>query len=221
MKRDTLQKIIRFLIRTITVTEYQGVEHIPASGGVIIATNHMSRVDIPVLFVNPVRDDVTALVADKYKRYSLLSWFIRTAEGIWLDREKADFTAFRVAADALRAGQALGIAPEGTRSDTSQLLEGKSGTILLALRTGAPIVPVGIAGSESAVKKLLSFRRPHMVARFGPAFTIPTLSRENREAELQRATDELMCRIAVLLPEQYWGFYANHPRLKELLRDAS
>lgn len=221
MKRETLQKIIRFLIRTLTVTEYQGTEHIPLSGGAIFATNHMSRLDIPVLFVNPVRTDVTALVADKYKRYSFFKWFNQTAGGIWLDRDKADFTAFRVAADVLKSGRPLGIAPEGTRSTTQQLLEGKSGTVLLAVRTGAPIVPVGIAGSESAMKKLVSFRRPHMIARFGPPFVVPPLSRENRDEELKLATEEVMCRIAALLPEQYWGFYANHPRLKELLLAAS
>ncbi len=219
MKRETLQKIIHFLIRHLTRTEFLGTENIPTSGGVIVATNHMSRLDIPVLLVNPVRDDITALIADKYKRYSLFAWFSRVAGGIWLDREKADFTAFRVAADVLKSGRALGIAPEGTRSNTSQLLEGKPGAILLAVRTGVPIVPVGIAGSEDAVKKLLSLRRPKMVARFGEPFTVPPLQRENRDEQLKQATDEIMCRIAMLLPEQYWGFYANHPRLKEMLAE--
>lgn len=219
MKKATLQKTIRYLLRVLTETEYIGAENIPVSGGAIFATNHMSRMDIPLLFANPARQDITALVADKYKSYFLLSWFIRTAEGIWLDREKADFTALGTATDALLSGFALGIAPEGTRSTTRQLLEGKPGTVLLAMRSGAPIVPIGIAGSETAVKKLLSFRRPKMVVRFGKPFIVPELSRENRKEGLKQATDEIMCRIAALLPQEYWGFYANHPRLKELLME--
>ena len=113
----------------------------------------------------------------------------------------------------------MGIAPEGTRSDTSQLIEGKPGTVLLAIKTGAPIVPVGLAGTEDTIKRLFTFRKAHIVARFGKPFTIAEIPRENREQALQKATDEVMCRIAVLLPEKYWGFYKDHPRLKELVAE--
>ena len=216
MKRDTLQKILRFLIRVLTDTRFEGVEHIPTQGGVILATNHLSRLDIPVLFVNPVRNDLTGLVADKYKRHSIIAWFTRQAQGIWLDRTKADFSAFRDAIAALGEQRVLGIAPEGTRSP-GQLLEGKPGTILIATRANVPIVPVAITGTKGGMQKILTFRRPHIRVRFGPAFQVPALSRENREAELKYWTDELMCRIAVMLPESYRGVYANHPRLAELI----
>ena len=217
MKRETLQKIVRAVLPRLSRMEYLGVEYIPPKGGIIIATNHLSRIDIPTLFLIPCRPDITALVTDKYKAYSLLKWFTTTAGGIWIDRTKADFTAFREAMDALRAGRARGISPEGTRSETGALLEGKSGTVLLAVKGNVPIVPVGLSGTEDSVKKMLTLQHPHITARFGPPFTLAPLSRENRDEDLKRHTDEVMCRIAAVLPEKYRGFYTDHPRLHELL----
>jgi 1-acyl-sn-glycerol-3-phosphate acyltransferase len=217
MKRATLQSIVRFLLTRLAQVEFSGTEHLPPQGGVIVTTNHMSQLDTATLFINPGRTDMTALVTDKYQEYLFFKWFIKTAGGIWIDRTKADFGAFRAAIDALKQGQAVGIAPEGTRSETAQLLEGKPGTVLLAIKAGVPVVPVGIYGSENAFDELYSFKRPHIHACFGPAYTLPPLDRENRDEALQWATDEVMCRIAAVLPQQYWGFYADHPRLKELV----
>jgi 1-acyl-sn-glycerol-3-phosphate acyltransferase len=217
MKRETLQKLVDIVFHLIARIEFIGAENIPAQGGVILATNHMSRLDTPLLFLNPTRPDITALVTDKYQQYRFFRWFTNTAGGIWIDRNKADFSAFRQAAEALKAGKALGIAPEGTRSTTACLLEAKPGTALLAVRTGVAVVPVAIAGSENAVASFKHLRRPHLVTRFGRPIPPPALTREDRDATLQRYTDEIMCQMAALLPPQYHGFYAGHPRLKEIL----
>ena len=160
MKKHRLRSILTFLMKILTKTEYIGLENVPAEGGVLLAINHMSRMDIPVLFLIPTRKDMTALVTTKYLKYPLLRWFIITAEAIWLDRDTADFGAFRKAVDALNSGLAVGISPEGTRSKTAQLLEGKPGTALLALRAGVPIVPVAITGTEDSVYKMKHLKRP-------------------------------------------------------------
>jgi 1-acyl-sn-glycerol-3-phosphate acyltransferase len=217
MKRETLQAICRFLLTRLARVEFCGLEHLPSDGAIIVATNHMSRMDTLYLFINPARPDITALVADKYKKYPIFNWILDVGGIIWLDRSKADFGAFRLAADVLKNGVSLGIAPEGTRSTTGQLIEGKQGTALLALKAGVPIVPVGIAGSEVYFRRLLTLRRPNLRLTFGPPIHLPPLDRNNREESLQKMTDEIMCRIAILLPPQYWGFYRDHPRLKEML----
>lgn len=219
MKRETLQKIMYYLFDHITKTRFIGLENVPEDGRLIVVTNHMSRIDIPVLFVNPVRPEITALVADKYVNFPGLNWIIKTAGAVYLDRERADFGAFREAQTMIKNGIAMGIAPEGTRSRTGQLLEGKPGTILLALRTGAKIVPVGLSGTDTAFRRLFTFRKPKITVRFGPSFEIKDLPRENREAAMKEITDDILCRIAVLLPPRYWGFYRDHPRLKELLAE--
>ncbi len=217
MKRETLWSILNVLLHTLSKVEYCGTEHLPPEGGLIIATNHMSRIDTLLLFINPARRDITALVATKYLNYPLFKWILDTGGIVWLERDTADFTAFRLAADEIKAGKALGIAPEGTRSQNGQLQEGKPGTVLLAMKTNVPIVPVAIAGTESYFRKLLTLRRPKVKITFGPAYTLPPLNRSNRDESLQRMTDEIMLRIAILLPPQYWGFYKDHPRLKEML----
>lgn len=216
MKRATLQRIIRSLMHTLTKTQFFGLENIPLEGGLIIAINHLSYIDIPLIFTNPRRPDITALITTKYQTHPFIRWFSETAEGIWIDRDVADFTAIRKASQALTEGKAVGISPEGTRSHTHQLAEGKPGTAMLALKTGVPIVPVGIQGTEFAIDRLKHLRKPHMIARFGQPFTLPPIQDAEKRAEiLQQYTEEIMCRIAVLLPEKYQGFYRNHPRLKE------
>lgn len=217
MTRQTLRKIINRLIRMFSRPTFLGTEYIPKEGGIIVATNHLSRLDTLLLFINPVRDDITALVADKYKKYPLFKWILDTGGIIWLDRENADFGALRAAVDVLKKGVALGIAPEGTRSMGAELLEGKPGTVLVALRSGVPIVPVGISGTENVFARMFTLQFPKLTIKFGPAFNLPPLDRDRRDEQLKQYTDEIMCRIAALLPERYHGFYKDHPRLKELL----
>jgi len=209
MKREKLQRMVRFLINSLTRTEFVHPENIPATGGVIIAINHLNYLDTPVVFVNPRRPDITALVTTKYQKNIFMKWFTESAEGIWIDRDVADFTAIRKASKVLADGIALGIAPEGTRSKNAQLQEGKPGTIMLAVKSKVPIVPVGITGTEHSFQKIFHFHKPKIIVRFGEAFTIPDFKQGERSADLKYWTDELMRRIAALLPEQYRGVYAD------------
>ena len=208
MKRETLQRLVRFLIKHLTYTEFIYPENIPAEGAVILATNHMSHMDTPVLFVNPRRPDITALVTTKYQEKPFIRWFTKVAEGIWINRDIADFSAIRKASEVLAKGRALGIAPEGTRSQTGQMQEGKPGTVMLALKTGAPIVPVALTGTEDALEKLMHLRRPHITATFGEPFTLPEFQLHHRSEVLQRWTGILMRKIAAMLPEKYRGIYS-------------
>ncbi len=217
MQPSTLKSILRFLFDRLTIHQATGTENFPPEGPFLLATNHMSRLDLPLLFIDTPRPDLIALVADSYKKTPFFYWIIRTSGSIWLDRDKADFTAMRAGMDHLRAGGVLGIAPEGTRSRVGALLEAKTGVALLAEKTHVPVIPVAIEGTESAMRQLVSLRRPHLWVHFGAPLTLPPLDRKDREGWLQRCTDEIMCRIAVMLPSRYHGFYANHPRLKELL----
>ena len=216
MTRQQMQNIIKFLLSALAKIEYRGTEYIPAEGPVLIVTNHLSRMDTLILLENPIRPEITALVADKYKEKPFFNWILSTCGVIYLDRENADFKAFREAKRVLKEGIALGIATEGTRSLTGQLAEGKSGAAMLAMQLQIPIVPVGISGSEVFFSALQKIKRPAILANFGKAFHLPPMTAQNREKELQQGTDEIMCQIAALLPEKYRGFYAHHPRLKEI-----
>jgi len=80
-----------------------------------------------------------------------------------------------------------------------------------------PIVPVGLAGTESVIALWKKLRKPSVVAQFGPMYKLPQIDRNNREEHTKELTDEIMCRIAACLPEKYHGFYRGHPRIQEIL----
>jgi len=217
MKSSTVRSVIAFLYRHLTRVHVVGREYVPEHGACLLATNHMSRLDVPLLFIATRRKDLVALIADKYKKNLVINFLVRATGSIWLDREKADFSAFRAALEVLRRGWVLGIAPEGTRSTVRSLLPAKTGVAFLAEKAGVPVVPAAISGTERSVEQLLRLQRPVLQVQYGEPFHLPPLERHDREASLQRNTDEIMCRIAAMLPSQYWGHYAHHPRLAELL----
>jgi 1-acyl-sn-glycerol-3-phosphate acyltransferase len=214
---------IRFLVRTLMNFQVIGQENFPSQGCVLLTTNHLSRLDSPILMAIHERKDIVAIVAKKYQQKPFFRWILeRICKIIWIDRDNPDFFALRQARDYLRHGEIVGIAPEGTRSkETMGLLEGKQGAALIAARADALILPVGIYGSEAINQQFLKLRRPPVTVRIGKPYRLPELDRNDRQAWLLKNTEEIMCRIAALLPPAYRGYYSNHPRLKELLDEAA
>jgi 1-acyl-sn-glycerol-3-phosphate acyltransferase len=212
---------IRFLIPIITRLEVDGLENIPSTGGCITAGNHLGRLDLFLVYYLLNRRDIILVVAEKYRRFAFIRWLVKSLDAVFIDRYSADLATMRVVLERLRKGGALIIAPEGTRSKTEKLLPGHPGASFLAAKSGVPVIPVGGVGMEDRLVRanLLHFRRSKVILRVGEPFILPPVPREDREAALERYTDEIMCRIAVLLPPEYRGVYADHPRLKELLEE--
>jgi 1-acyl-sn-glycerol-3-phosphate acyltransferase len=212
--------IIRFVLKLAARLDVNGIENIAGlDGGVMAVSNHLGRLDVALMYYYVDRDDVLVLVAEKYQKYALVRWFVKSLGAVFVDRYNADLSTMRIAMKHLKEGKVLALAPEGTRSPTGALIEAKSGASYLAARTGVWVVPIGIHGSEdkAVMHALRHFRRAHIYARVGKPFKFPQLQGENREEILCTYTEEMMCQIAALLPENYRGFYADHPRLKELL----
>lgn len=216
-------KLARFIINLITHlavrVQVHGLEYLPDSGGYVIASNHLGRLDAILVYSFVDRKDIIMLVAEKYQELALARWFVKQLDAIWVDRFNADFAALREALKRLHAGGVLVLAPEGTRSPTGALIEARPGASYLAAKSGATIVPVATTGSEDrrVFPRWRRLRRAQVVARAGEPFTLPPVPRQNRDAALGEYTDEIMCRIAALLPPEYRGVYADHPRLQELL----
>ena len=217
MKRAFFRTIFRFLFWLLTDTDAAGLENIPAEGAGILTVNHLGIVDAPLVFMLIKRNDVTGLVGLAHKENLILRWLVTMMDGIWIDRDNPDVQALKQARGYLKKGWLLGIAPEGTRSDTHALIEGKPGVAFLADKVQGVIVPVGIAGTEGGLKRMFTFQRPKFSVIVGEPFQLTPLDRKNRDESLQRNTDEIMCRIAALVPPAYRGVYAGHPRLKELI----
>ena len=221
MNRSELHSIARQLFKLFFRVTASGMEALPTCGGYLLAVNHLSRLDPPLVFALLDRDDVTALVTDKYQKYPFFRWIIETVNGIWISRGEADRSALRQARDFLQGGGVLGIAPEGTRSHTGALIRAKTGTAYLADKAGVPVIPLAISGTDGAIWRALLLLRPRIHVQIGAPVDLLPVERDSREAILLRNTDEIMCRIAAMLTKRYWGVYADHPRLKELLADGS
>ena len=217
MKYRTLRSIVRFVMRLIADIEIQGIEKLPA-GNVIIAANHLGRLDTAVLLCIIDREDIIMPIAEKYKDHPLFGAIGRAANAIWLNRFEADYAALRQILARMEQGGMLVIAPEGTRSKTEALQEAKPGVAFLAGKSGYPVLPVALTGTEDrvVVDNLKRFRRFKIIVQAGDLFTIDLPKGKGREQAMRDATDEIMCRIGALLPEKYRGVYSNHPRLKEL-----
>lgn len=212
-----LHWIFDVLSRLLAHREVRGLDNLPASGPYILAINHLSYFDLPFVFGLIGGEDVTGWAAEKYARHPLFGPILRMGGGIFIDRGEVDRSALSAAEAWLKQGKIFGMAPEGTRSRDQQLQRGKTGVAYLSHAAGAPIVPIGIYGTEDALHCWRRLRRPTFHMRIGEPFTLPPLDPEKRTARLRADTEEIMCRIAALLPPRYRGTYADHPRLKELL----
>ena len=179
MKYKTLRSIVRFIMNIIADVEIHGAEKLP-EGNVIVAANHLGRLDTATLLYILDREDLIMPVAEKYKNHPLYGAIGRAANAIWLNRFDADFAALRQILARMEKGGMLVIAPEGTRSKTEALQEAKLGVAFLASKSGYPVLPVSVTGTEdrSIVENLKHFRRSKIVVRAGDAFKIEISQRQ-------------------------------------------
>ncbi|MBI5823658.1 MAG: 1-acyl-sn-glycerol-3-phosphate acyltransferase [Chloroflexi bacterium] len=213
--------LIHAVLKLLVKVEAIGYENLPEKGGFVIAVNHLGFLDAPMAFY--ALDDLNIFipVAEKWAENPILKWLGKHLDAIFVDRFNPDLKAMREMIKRMENGQNLIIAPEGTRARDEKMAQGKPGVAYLASKMQWPIVPVAIAGTEDRLVKnsLKKFKRAPVRLVAGKAFTLPPFPKENRDEKLQEYTDEIMCRIAVMLPEKNRGYYAEHPRLRELLKD--
>ncbi|MGE5249917.1 MAG: lysophospholipid acyltransferase family protein [Bacteroidota bacterium] len=218
-----MRRIVRWLVRVIVdlvaTVEIHGYENIPAQGGFVVATNHLGFLDAPMAHYALPDKELFIPVAEKWREIPILRWLGKPLNLIFVDRFNPDLKAMREMMHRMDAGETLIIAPEGTRSRLEQMAEGKPGVAYLAAKFGWPILPVALSGTEDRVflSNLKRLRRTHVTIRAGEVFRLPPLPRQNRDEFLRQSTDEIMVRIAAMLPERNRGFYAEHPRLRELI----
>jgi 1-acyl-sn-glycerol-3-phosphate acyltransferase len=216
--------IIPFLFKVLARVKVSGVENFPSTDSCVLVCNHLGIIDGGlILYLKRIvkRNDMIVPVAKKYQKHFLMRWAVKSLDLLWLDRNLPDVSTLKEVIRRINRGGVLTISPEGTRSPTGTLIQGKPGAAFWAAKTKVPIVPSSVVGTENEVvkKSLLNFKPIEISVSIGEPFTIPELPKKNTERErfLQQYTDEIMCRIAALLPTEYRGVYKEHPRLLELL----
>lgn len=218
MKFKTLRSIVRFIMGIISDIEVEGLDFIP-QGNILAASNHLGRLDTAALLCVVDREDIIMAVAEKYKNHILFGAIGRAVDAIWLNRFEADFAALREILVRMQKGGLMVIAPEGTRSKTASLQAGKMGVAFLASKSGYTVIPVALTGTEDegVLATLKKFRKLKIKIVVGKPLTIQIPAGKGREEAMQKATDEIMCQIAAMLPESYRGVYTDHLRTLELI----
>jgi 1-acyl-sn-glycerol-3-phosphate acyltransferase len=184
-------------------------EEIPKRGPLIIISNHTGSIEAPILYGELFPRAVSAWA----KAESWDNWFLKWIFGVWevipVHRGEADMQALRRALAALKEGAIFGMAPEGTRNKTGRLIRAKAGVVVLALLSGAPILPLANWGGEDFRANLKRLKRTDFHVRVGKPFRIETNGAKVTNDVRQEIADEMMYRLAALLPEDYRGEYSD------------
>lgn len=204
-----LNTVVRAIVRTICKVDDSDLAKIPPKGPLILVGNHVNFLDGPLVFSHLAPRPIQTLVKIETWDNFLIGGMFTIWRAIPIRRGEVDLTALQKAREALAEGNILLIAPEGTRSETGQLLRGRPGVILLAMRTNYPLQPVGFFGSDVLMDNLRHLRQTPFHFRVGNPFRLIPDVRSPSKEERQQIVDEIMYQIAALLPPKYRGVYSD------------
>jgi len=183
------------------------LDKIPMKGPLIVVSNHTGQIEVPMVFALLQPRKITGWA--KVETWD--NWFLNWVFNLWgmipIRRGEADISALRKAEAALANGMIFGIAPEGTRNKTGRLLRAYPGAVLLAVRTGVPILPMAHWGGEVYLKNLKRLKRTDFHIRVGKPFKLELEGVKMTREVRQQIADEMMLRIAELMPPEYYGEY--------------
>jgi 1-acyl-sn-glycerol-3-phosphate acyltransferase len=210
----TTGAILRVVSACTTRVSIEGLARIPQSGPILIICNHCSNADGLLLLayiVPALGRPMGWLGKAEAMDWPIVGWGLRHNGVFGVRRGAGDLEAFKLAKGVLDAGGILTIFPEGTRSPSGAMQEAKEGATVLAVRSGVPILPLAIMGSQRFWAKGKRF--PHlgrrMTVRVGETFRLTMPKGGDRHESLRLATVELMSHIATLLPPEQRGVYAG------------
>ena len=196
----TFARFIYFLKLNLRVI---GRENVPKEGAFIIASNHLSWMDVPL--VPSFLKRKVVYMAKEELFYGKVGWLVRFLGAFPVKRGEADRQSLRAADTELKAGKIFMIFPEGTRSKTRQLGKGHVGLGMIALRAGVPVVPVAVWGSEYTFKKL----RPRVTISYGKPLLLTPRGQKITREDIEEATEKVMRAIAAMMPPEYRGRYGD------------
>jgi 1-acyl-sn-glycerol-3-phosphate acyltransferase len=206
--------VLRLAAAIFARVNVEGFENLPESGPILVICNHCSNADGMLLmaFVVPaIGRRMTWLGKEEALRWPVFGRGMRANGVVGVRRGAGDLEAFKQAKSVLDDGNVLTIFPEGTRSPTGELQPVKDGATVLAVRSGAPILPIAIVGSQRFWPKGKLLPRPfrRMTVSVGKPFTLAMPKVADRHESLRLATNEMMSHVAALLPPEQRGVYSE------------
>jgi 1-acyl-sn-glycerol-3-phosphate acyltransferase len=182
---------------------------VPAHGPLILVTNHVNFLEVPVLHTHLRPRPVVGLAKAEAWESPLLGRLFDLWDAIPIRRGEPDVRALRRCLTALDEGRILALAPEGTRSHDGRLQRGHSGVVTIALKSGAPLLPLAFYGGETIKRNLARLRRTPFHVLVGRPFRVVVRGTRVTRDVRQRVADEIMYQLSALLPPTYRGRYAD------------
>lgn len=183
------------------------VHTVPMRGPLIVISNHTGQLEVAVFFALLQPRPITGWAKMEAWDNAFLSWLFSLWGLIPVRRGEGDTSALRKALKALEDGYIFGLAPEGTRNKTGKLIRAQPGVVMLATRSGVPILPVAHWGGEHFLQNLAHFKRTDFHIRVGKPFRLNLEGVKVTRELRQQIADEMMIRIAELMPPEYHGAY--------------
>lgn len=206
--------VLRRVFQAVCRIDVQELNKVPQAGPLILVGNHVNFLEAPVLFPHLDPRPLTGIAKSESWENPLFNFLFNQWGIIPIDRGEVNQETFRLSLEALNQGKLLAISPEGTRSKDGQLLQGKPGIVVLAMRSKAPLLPIAFYGHENFWANFKRLRRTDFHVVVGKPFCLDTggaaLSRDVRQA----VTDEIMYKVAELLPERYRGYYQDVEKIQ-------
>ncbi len=186
---------------------------VPENGPLIIASNHVNFIDVPLMYTHLQPRQVTGFVKAETWQNPAMAFLFDLWGAIPIQRGEADTTAFKSALQALNEGKILAIAPEGTRSGHGKLARGHAGIVLLAYYSRAPVLPLAYFGGEHLRDNLNRLKRTDFNIRVGSTFRLKFTGGKPDQLTRLAMVNEIMYQVSQLLPVEYRGYYSDLAKL--------
>jgi 1-acyl-sn-glycerol-3-phosphate acyltransferase len=183
------------------------IPRIPRSGPLILVTNHINSLEVPLLFVHLLPRKLFGLAKIETWDSKFMGWLFDLWDAIPVRRGTLDLEAYRACLEVLKDGNILAIAPEGTRSYDGRLQPAQPGAALIALHATVPILPMAHWGGEAFSSNLKKLKRTDFHFRVGKPFYLDPHGEKVNGKIRQLMADEIMTQIALLMPAEYRGQY--------------
>jgi 1-acyl-sn-glycerol-3-phosphate acyltransferase len=200
--------IIRTFLHLVCKVDRKELKKIPRKGPFLVAFNHINFLEVPLIFVDLYPRKVHGIAKKETWDNSFFSWLADMWETISVDREGFSASTFRQVKKFLKNGSFVIIAPEGTRTGDGKLKEAHPGIITMALQTDIPIIPIVHYGGEIFWDRIKMLKRTRFTYKVGNPIILKKAKRITQEIR-RDMVDQLMYRMAKLLPEKYRGVYSE------------